>query len=196
MTDELEPGVAIPRYYGMYHPPSFRRSGHPVEYRAALVNRGYWASLSQTDIMVLRPGGKVLHGQPFGFENWLGISPRLIVALVCPAERPSAQGLPDSPSFGRPAGHRLSFRIPNSALRIRMIRSSVRAAVGRMKAIAVIERPAIIRRILDHLGLPTTPPPSLRAPPDARDDLVADHPLKWSSEPIFEDLPVPHLVIA
>jgi hypothetical protein len=32
-----------------------------------------------------------------------------------------------------------------------------------MKVIAVIERPAIIRQILDHLGLPTESPQSSRA---------------------------------
>ena len=39
---------------------------------------------------------------------------------------------------------------------------------GTMKIISVIERPAVIRQILDHLGLPTVTP-SLRAPPDAPD---------------------------
>ena len=36
---------------------------------------------------------------------------------------------------------------------------------GPMKVIAVIERPAAVRQILDHLRLPTRAP-SLRAPPD------------------------------
>ena len=72
---------------------------------------------------------------------------------------------------------------------------------GTMKVIAVIEpacadtclrrsrdrqaadrRPAIIRQILEHLGLPTATP-SLRAPPDPPDGLVADPPRAWSSEP-------------
>ena len=56
--------------------------------------------------------------------------------------------------------------------------------------IAVIERPAIVRQILDHLGLPT-PAPRLRAPPDPPKDLAAEPPREWSYEPIFEDLPLP-----
>lgn len=40
-----------------------------------------------------------------------------------------------------------------------------------MKIIAVIERPAIIGQILDHLGI-LTPAPSLRAPPDPPGGLV------------------------
>ena len=62
LTSELKPRVVIPCHYGMYDPPSFWRGGHPVEYLAVLVNRGYWASLPHTDIMALRPGGKVLLG--------------------------------------------------------------------------------------------------------------------------------------
>ena len=58
-----------------------------------------------------------------------------------------------------------------------------------MRVIAVIERPAVIRQILDHLGLPTGAP-SLRAPPDAPGGQVADQPREWSSEPFFDDLPV------
>jgi hypothetical protein len=56
-----------------------------------------------------------------------------------------------------------------------------------MKVIAVIERPAVVRQILDHLGLPTAAP-SLRAPPDQPDGLAADQPREWSYEPLF-DLP-------
>jgi hypothetical protein len=57
---------------------------------------------------------------------------------------------------------------------------------GTMKVIAVIERPAIIRQILDHLGLPTESP-QLRAPPDP----PAQQPREWSYEPLFDDLPPP-----
>jgi len=57
-----------------------------------------------------------------------------------------------------------------------------------MKVIAVIERPAVIRRILDHLGLPTAAP-QLRAPPDSPDALAAHQPREWSDERVF-DLPV------
>ncbi len=60
-----------------------------------------------------------------------------------------------------------------------------------MKIIAVIERPAVIRQILDHLGLPTGAA-SLRAPPDPSKGLVNDPPHKWFYEPFFDDLPVPH----
>ena len=57
-----------------------------------------------------------------------------------------------------------------------------------MKVIAVIERPAVIRQILDHLGLASTPP-SLRAPPDQPDGGAAERPREWAYEPLF-DLPV------
>jgi L-ascorbate metabolism protein UlaG (beta-lactamase superfamily) len=62
LTSELKPRVVIPCHYGMYHPPSFWRGGHPAEYLAVLVSRGYWASLPCTDIVTLRPGGKFLLG--------------------------------------------------------------------------------------------------------------------------------------
>jgi len=58
---------------------------------------------------------------------------------------------------------------------------------GTMKVIAVIERPAVIRQILDHLGLPTAAP-HLRAPPDPPDALAAQQPREWSYEPVFDDL--------
>ena len=64
-----------------------------------------------------------------------------------------------------------------------------------MKIIAVIERPAVLRQILDHLGLPSVTP-GLRAPPDAPDGLAGDQPLEWSYEPVLDDLPVPDLVMA
>ena len=51
-----------------------------------------------------------------------------------------------------------------------------------MKAIAVIERPAVVRQILDLLGLPTAPL-SFRAPPDQPDGLAAHRPREWSYEP-------------
>jgi hypothetical protein len=57
-----------------------------------------------------------------------------------------------------------------------------------MKVIAVIERPAVIRQILDHLGFPAAAP-SLRAPPDPLDALEAQQPREWSYDPLF-DLPV------
>jgi hypothetical protein len=54
---------------------------------------------------------------------------------------------------------------------------------GTMKVIAVIERPALVRQILAHLGLPTAAP-SFRAPPDPPDGLPADPPREWSCEPL------------
>jgi len=53
---------------------------------------------------------------------------------------------------------------------------------------AADRRPAVIRQILDHLGLASTPP-SLRAPPGPPDALAAQQPREWSYEPLF-DLPV------
>jgi hypothetical protein len=58
-----------------------------------------------------------------------------------------------------------------------------------MRVIAVIERPAVVRQILDHLGLPSVLP-SLRAPPDQTDGVATDPPRAWSYEPCFDDLPV------
>jgi hypothetical protein len=61
---------------------------------------------------------------------------------------------------------------------------------GTMKVIAVIERPAVIRQILDHLGLASTPP-SFRAPPDQPDGGAAERPREWAYEPLFDDLAIP-----
>lgn len=60
LTNQLRPKVVIPCHYGMYNPPTLWRGGHPVEYLATLVARGYWTNLSETDIIILRPGGKVI----------------------------------------------------------------------------------------------------------------------------------------
>jgi hypothetical protein len=59
-----------------------------------------------------------------------------------------------------------------------------------MKILAVIERPAIIRQFLAHLGLPAATP-RLRAPPDLPERLAADRPRGWSYEPFLADLPLP-----
>ena len=71
---------------------------------------------------------------------------------------------------------------------------------GTMKIIALIERPAVIRQILDHLGLSnlglSTVTPGLRAPPDAPDGLAAAQPREWSYEPVLDDLPIPDPVMA
>jgi hypothetical protein len=65
-----------------------------------------------------------------------------------------------------------------------------------MKVIAVIEpacadtadrRPAVVRQILDHLGLPSAAP-RFRAPPDSPDPFAAQQPREWSYEPLFDDL--------
>jgi hypothetical protein len=52
-----------------------------------------------------------------------------------------------------------------------------------MTVIAVIDQPAVIRQILEHLGLPTRAP-SLRAPPDQTTGPAGDHPREWSHEPL------------
>jgi len=48
----------------------------------------------------------------------------------------------------------------------------------------------MVRQILKHLRVPTAAP-SLRASPDPPVDLAGDHPHEWSSEPCFDDLPLP-----
>lgn len=48
-----------------------------------------------------------------------------------------------------------------------------------MKVIAVIERLAVVRQILKHLGLDTVAP-SLRAPPDKPDSIATDQTHAWS----------------
>ncbi len=55
-----------------------------------------------------------------------------------------------------------------------------------MKVIVVIERPAVVRQLLDHLGLPTAAP-RLRAPPDPPDNLAADPARDWVYEPYLVD---------
>jgi len=59
-----------------------------------------------------------------------------------------------------------------------------------MKVITVIERPAVVRQVLAHLGLPIAVP-SFRAPPDPPDALAAHQPRQWSYEPLVDDLPIP-----
>ena len=61
---------------------------------------------------------------------------------------------------------------------------------GTMKVLTVIERPANIRQILDHWGLPSEAA-NLRAPPDPPGGQAADPPREWSYEPLFDDLPIP-----
>jgi hypothetical protein len=64
-----------------------------------------------------------------------------------------------------------------------------------MKVLAVIERLAVVRKILTHLGLPTAAP-SLRAPPAPPEGLGAAQLREWSYEPCFDDLPVADPVMA
>jgi len=59
-----------------------------------------------------------------------------------------------------------------------------------MKVIAVIDRQAVVRQILAHLGLPIRAP-GFRAPPDPAGGHAADPPREWSYEPFFDDLPIP-----
>lgn len=64
-----------------------------------------------------------------------------------------------------------------------------------MKVIAVIEYQAVVRQILDHLGL-STGAASLRAPPDSPEGQAAEPAREWSYEPLFDDLPLPDPAIA
>ncbi len=57
-----------------------------------------------------------------------------------------------------------------------------------MKVIAVNEQVAMVRQILNHLGLPAGAP-SLRAPPVQPDGVVIDRPRAWSYEPFADNLP-------
>ena len=66
---------------------------------------------------------------------------------------------------------------------------------GLMKVIAVIELPAVVRHILNHLGVPTAAP-SFRAPPEPPEGLLADPLHAWSSEPLLNDLPAADPVLA
>jgi L-ascorbate metabolism protein UlaG (beta-lactamase superfamily) len=58
LTQDLQPKVVIPCHYGMYAPNRDWQGGHPAEYLTALAARGY--AYPFTDIMVLKPGGKVV----------------------------------------------------------------------------------------------------------------------------------------
>ena len=56
-----------------------------------------------------------------------------------------------------------------------------------MKILAVIDHPAIVWQILDHLGLPAGAA-SLRAPPDPPDGRAADQPSDCVYGPFLDDL--------
>jgi hypothetical protein len=65
---------------------------------------------------------------------------------------------------------------------------------GAMRIIAFIDRPAVIEKIISHLGLPSGGS-SLR-PPDQINGLAGDQPLEWSYDRLFDDLPIPDSAIA
>jgi len=58
LTSRLQPKVVIPCHYGMWAPAVSYQGGHPAEYLTALAARGY--TLPRTDIMILKPGGRVI----------------------------------------------------------------------------------------------------------------------------------------
>ncbi len=60
LTAKLQPRVVIPCHYGMFDPPTGWQGGHPVEYLTVLLTREY--EVPRTDVMILRPGGRVLLG--------------------------------------------------------------------------------------------------------------------------------------
>jgi hypothetical protein len=118
------------------------------------------------------------------------------VARVAPAlwKESHAEQLPGDPGFAQ------RRTVPRRACRSAWARLIAKVyevdplicprSEGTMKVIAVIERPAVVRQILDHLGLPSGAG-SLRTPPDPPVDVAGDHPREWSYEPFFDDLPVP-----
>ena len=58
LTQILQPRVVIPCHFGFFWPPIRSQGGHPAEFLTAIAARGY--RLPDTDIAVLRPGGKVV----------------------------------------------------------------------------------------------------------------------------------------
>jgi L-ascorbate metabolism protein UlaG (beta-lactamase superfamily) len=67
LAERLQPQVIIPCHYRMWFkggPGQFfgSQSGHPAELLLALLVRGY--SLPKTDIMVLKPGGRIFFPPP------------------------------------------------------------------------------------------------------------------------------------
>ena len=59
-----------------------------------------------------------------------------------------------------------------------------------MPVLAVIERPEVVRQILDHLGLPV-PPRGCRSPPEPARGLTVREIREWTYEPVEDDLPLP-----
>ena len=60
LTQILQPRVVIPCHFGFFWPPVRSQGGHPAEFLTAIAARGY--RLPDTDIAVLRPGGRVVLG--------------------------------------------------------------------------------------------------------------------------------------
>ena len=86
---------------------------------------------------------------------------------ACPAEAPCSSNAPDTsrpPPATKPP-RPLDSRIPWSELLLRVFREDILACPcgGRRKVIAFIDERPVIERILGHLGLPTTGPPTAPA---------------------------------
>ena len=97
-----------------------------------------------------------------------------------PAEAPCSSNGPDTsrlPTATKPP-RPLDSRIPWSELLLRVFREDILACPcgGRRKVIAFIDEKPVIERILGHLGLPTTGPPTApaRLPALAEDSLWQD----------------------
>ena len=96
-------------------------------------------------------------------------------AAVVPAPsppRPEPELPPTAPPLGptAPVLPPARYRVPWADLLRRVYEVDVLACTacgGRMRVIAFLEDPAVVRQILDHLGLPSTPPPYAvaRGPP-------------------------------
>jgi hypothetical protein len=65
----------------------------------------------------------------------------------------------------------------------------------RIKVLAVIERPAVVRQILEHVGLPSVVPASERDP-TSRTVWRLTSPARDRASPSLTNLPVAHPVIA
>jgi hypothetical protein len=61
---------------------------------------------------------------------------------------------------------------------------------GTMRVIAVIEQPAVVRQILDHLGIAVRSNAE-RSPPGAARGLAVSEAPEWSYEPVEDYLPLP-----
>ena len=86
---------------------------------------------------------------------------------ACPAQAPCSSDAPDTsrpPPATRPP-RPLDSRIPWNELLLRVFREDILACPcgGRRKVIAFIDEKPVIERILGHLGLPTTGPPTAPA---------------------------------